>query len=241
MKPLEPSVFHGMVGHTRHGPKRHGLRYRLLTILTDIDGPDSARARKQGWSPRDHGRGDDALRDWVTEQVATAGVTGAIGRIQLMTAPRRLGLVFNPISVFFVHDRAGELCAVVFEVNNFHAGRGSYAFAVDPDAPMPLRFDCPKTFFVSPFNPVEGHYRFKLERDDRRYRLGILYERDGRRVMSAVHSAERRPLFASPIEFLINTPRTVAGILTEALKLRLKRLPLFSPRPGTVDTQSWRI
>lgn len=245
MKPLPPSLLDGIVGHTRQSPRHHVLRYPLLSILTDIDGLDENTRKLTGWTPQDHGDGSDDLRGWVREQVRAAGVAADLGRIQILTAPRRLGVVFNPLSVFFAYDREDALRGVVFEVSNFHAGRGIYAFPVDdPDAEI-LRFDCAKDFFVSPFNPVSGHYAFKLERDEDRYRLGIRYERDGACVMTAVHTAAIEPLTAPAkqrrqLGLLINTPRTVASILFEALKLRLKGLQIHAPRRGTVDTQPWR-
>ncbi len=245
MKPLPASLYRGIVGHTRYTPRKHALRYPILSILTDIDGEERADSRMTGWSPRDHGCGEAGLRPFVTEKLEAVGVHQKLGRIQILTAPKQLGLVFNPLSVFLAFDRQDQLCGVLFEVNNFHAGRGCYAFSIEaPEQPV-LTFECPKAFFVSPFNPVEGVYYFRLEQSEARYQLGIKYERDGVHVMSAVHTARPEPLRAGlrrrrQVELLINTPRTVAGILFEALKLRLKGLQLFTPRRGTVDTRPWR-
>lgn len=245
MKPLAPALYPGLVGHTRRTPRAHALRYPILSILTDIDGAAFEAGRLTGWSPRDHGQGHDTLRPFIEGKLREKGVTGPIGRIQVLTAPRRLGLVFNPLSVFFAFDTADRLCGLVFEVNNFHGGRGNYVFAVeDPAAPV-MRFECPKDFFVSPFNPVDGVYHFKLEHDAERYRLGIQYFRDGACTMSAVHTARREALsrglkWRRQLELLANAPRTVAAILIEALKLRLKGLRIHAPRRGTIDTQPWR-
>lgn len=245
MRPLRASLFPGIVGHTRRSPRSHVLRYPLLSILTDIDGEERSPKRLSGWSPHDHGDGGDDLRAFLEEKLRTAGVGRSIGRIQVLTAPRQLGFIFNPLSVFFAFDLDETLAGIVFEVNNFHSGRGIYAFAVDhPEAPA-LQFECAKDFFVSPFNPVDGQYRFKLERDETRYRLAIQYFRDGDCVMSAVHSALREDLTAASrrrrqFGLLLNAPRTVGAILFEALKLRLKGLKIHPPRRGTVDTQPWR-
>ena len=40
------------------------------------------------------------------------------GEVVLMTMPRMLGYVFNPVSFWFCRDRAGALRAVLCEVNN---------------------------------------------------------------------------------------------------------------------------
>lgn len=257
MTPLAASLYSGDVGHMRHGPRRHSLRYPVLSLLIDIDGTHRQQARAFGFSldrwnlvshhTADHGDGRD-LRSWVNRKLAEAGIAPASGRIQVLASPRMLGAVFNPLSAFFCHDTAGHLTAMLFEVSNFHGGRGVYAFAVPAaqDEQAPLRFSCEKTFFVSPFNPVEGRYTFKVDRDGDTYRLAIRLHRDGQCIMGAIHSANRQDLTSGAIARAaglvpLNTMTTVGGILLEALRLRLKGLRTHAPRRGTVDTMPRRL
>ena len=251
MTPLPASIYVGDVGHVRHRPKRHSLRYRMISVLADIDGP---RRRSRGvfgfafdrFAPvsqhaSDHGRGHGSLRDWVCERLEQNGIDLDPGRIQLLAAPRVLGFVFNPVSLYFCHDHDDRLAAVLFEVANFHGGRQVYAFAVPDDTDTPLRFSCQKTFFVSPFNPVEGEYRFRLDRDEETLRLGIRHYRDGACVMGAILNANRRnlttrSLWRAQVIQPFSTLVTVGGILFEALSLRLKGLPIHAPRRGSTDT-----
>lgn len=251
MTPLPPSLYLGDVGHMRHRPVRHSLRYRMLSVLADIDGRPRCARGIAGFSfdrfdvvsqhAADHGRGTGSLRDWVRDTLRGQGIPLRPGRIQLLAAPRILGIVFNPVSVYFCHDRDERLGAVIFEVSNFHGGRCAYAFAVDPEASMPLRFVCPKRFFVSPFNPVDGEYRFRLDRRGDSYRLAIRLIRDGRCTMGAVHRAARQDLtaaalFRAQLAQPLDTAATIGGILFEALKLRLKGLRTHAPRRGSIDT-----
>lgn len=253
MRPLPASLYAGDVGHTRVRPRHHALRYKMYSVLVDIDGPE-ARPKAGplfsigpfnaiSFAAKDHGRGDKNLRLWVEEKLTAEGVERPLGRIQLLTAPRTFGLSFNPLSVFFCHDRQDRLVGMIFEVNNFHSGRCAYAFAVDDPDARTLRFSCPKAFFVSPFNPVDGEYSFRLDRDEGHYRLGIQLIREGQVEMSAIHRAERQPLnagtvLATKIRHPFNTLSIVGAILIEALKLRLKGLATHAPRRGTIDTQS---
>ncbi|WP_300531183.1 DUF1365 domain-containing protein [Maricaulis sp.] len=253
MMPLPASIYTGEVGHTRLRPRHHALRYKMYSILVDIDGPDAKPKagplfsigpfNAVSFAPRDHGRGDGELRGWVEEKLQAAGVGDTIGRIQLLTAPRTFGVNFNPLSVFFCHDRDDRLAGIIFEVNNFHSGRCAYAFRVDDPEARTLRFACSKAFFVSPFNPVDGEYNFRLDRDEDHYRLGIQLVRNNQIEMSAVHRAERQPLtsrslLATKFRHPFNTLSIVGAILIEALKLRLKGLATHAPRRGTIDTQS---
>lgn len=252
MRPQHAHLWTGEVSHTRFRPRRHHLRYPILSVSAPLEGGDEPALRLRifglpllSLDPRDHGQGDQRLRDWVITQLVKAGHDGPVGRIEILTAPRVFGLVFNPITSFLCHDPDDRLCGAVFQVGNFHAGRGVYAFPVEPDSGASARFGCDKSFFVSPFNPVDGQYRFRLSRTDGRYRLAIQYLRAGEPVMSAVHTARARPLtrrgvLAQAPLSLLNTAVIVGGILFEALKLRLKGLALHSPRAGTPDTIPWR-
>lgn len=252
MTPLPPSLYIGDVGHRRHRPVGHALRYGMLSVLADIDGPKRDATGISGFAfdrfaivsqhVRDHGRGHGSLRGWVHDTLADNGIDRPLGRIQLLASPRIFGIVFNPLSVIFCHAPDDSLSAVLFEVSNFHGGRCTYAFPVDPGAEMPLRFSCDKTFYVSPFNPVEGSYSFRLDRQKNRYRLGIRLIRDGDCVMGATHTARRQDLTGAALFHAhqarpLNTLGTIGAILLEALKLRLKGLKTFAPRRGSIDTQ----
>jgi DUF1365 family protein len=253
MTPSPASLLVGQVGHTRRRPRHHSLRYRVASILADIDGPDAPASN--GWTfgfnrpglvslhTSDHGADTLSLRAWVENRLREAGSTSPIGRIQLLAAPRIFGLSFNPVSVFFAYDQHDDLTGLVFEVSNFHGGRCAYAFPVDArkDRNTPHHLQADKRFFVSPFNPVSGHYRFKIARDDHHYRLSIQLIRDDEVVLTAAHTAQLQPLTPGALRsasWLVatNTIRIFFGILWEALRLRLKGLATFAPRRGTEDT-----
>lgn len=257
MKPCPASLLVGQVGHTRRTPRHHSLRYRMASVLLDIDGPEAPPSR--GWvfgfnrpalvslQTRDYGPGDRPLRDWVETRLREAGLGEPVGRIQLLAAPRIFGLAFNPVSVFFAHAPSGKLIGLIFEVSNFHNGRCAYAFPVGAqgEADEAVRFQTSKRFFVSPFNPVDGEYQFRLGRDQDSYRLGIQFIREGEVVLSAVHTARMEPLEPAALRHAAglvatNTARIFFGILWEALRLRLKGLTMFAPRRGTIDTMPGR-
>ena len=261
MTPTTASLLVGQVGHTRRLPRHHSLRYRVASVLVDIDGPEAPTS--DSWTfgfnrpgfvslhTADHGGEGLSLRAWVEQRLIEAGSTSPIGRIQLLASPRILGLAFNPVSVFFAHHPDGGLAGLIFEVSNFHGGRCAYAFPVNArgdarvDGDDARYLQTEKRFFVSPFNPVTGHYRFRLSRNEGQYRLSIQLIRDGQVVLSAAHTARLEPLEPGALRaagWLVatNTIRVFFGILWEALRLRLKGLPLFAPRRGTGDTTSGR-
>ncbi|PWY73130.1 hypothetical protein BO94DRAFT_475329 [Aspergillus sclerotioniger CBS 115572] len=92
--------------------------------------------------------------------------------VYLLTAPKVLGHVFNPVSFWYLYSVSRTLAAVILEVNNNFGERHMYllkasgmsggASGADPvDPPCPRTSNhftsiWPKDFHVSPFNPREG-------------------------------------------------------------------------------------
>jgi DUF1365 family protein len=65
-----------------------------------------------------------------------------------------------------VHDQQGVLRAILAEVNNTFGQRHQYLL-VAPDRQAineNSELECAKVFHVSPFFPVSGRYKFKLQR-----------------------------------------------------------------------------
>ena len=238
------SLYRGVVMHRRVRPRVHGFRYRLFWLLLDLDRLDEAAAKTRLFSisrfnllsfqPRDHGdKSGASLRTQVRSQLADAGIADAHGPIRLLTMPRLLGFVFNPISVYYCHRADGSLAAVVYEVSSTFGERRSYVLPASGE-----RFEqtCDKALHVSPFMRMDMTYAFRGRDPDERLTLGIDgHDPDGLLIATAM-SGERRALtdgeiikavLAVPFETL----KVVAAIHWEALRLFLKRVPL-APDPA---------
>lgn len=77
--------------------------------------------------------------------------------------PRVLGYVFNPVSFWFCHNAAGNLKAVLAEVNNTFGERHTYLLQPSEgsfDIPFGKPLEAKKIFHVSPFFDLKGHYIF---------------------------------------------------------------------------------
>jgi DUF1365 family protein len=178
------------------------------------------------------------LEDWLTRQ----GVTPPGGRILVLTHLRVLGHVFNPISFFYCHDPEGRLRHVVAEVNNTFGETYCYLLDADPEATV-VRHEEDKVFHVSPFQPVDGRYRFRVTPAGERVTVHIDVLRDGGRRFDATLKAERRPLTGrSLLGTVLKHPhtglRTLALIHFEALRLWLKKARFYSkPAP---PAGAWR-
>ncbi len=186
---------------------------------------------------RDHlGAPHATLRANVDAYLAAEGVDLDGGSVLMLATPRSFGYAFNPLSVFWCHDRAGELVCVVAEVHNTYGER--HCYLLRPDADGYARAD--KAFYVSPFFAVDGRYDMTFtdpssagDHDD--LRVAIALTRDGRVVFRA--SVEGRPDPAAP-SFLVGALRHPATgrrvmvlIRLQGIRLWLKHLPVI-PRPA---------
>jgi len=234
---IEPGLYVGSVMHRRFRPVQRRFEYRVFWLVLDLDRlPEATRALRLmsverfnilGFHARDHADGRDGpLRDKIAALAAAAG-RFADGPMLLMTMPRVLGYVFNPISVFFCHDARDRLTAIVWEVSNTFGGRHSYVIGVDDPDATALRQRCRKELHVSPFIGMDVEYRFRLVRRGGSITIGIAdHDRDGL-LMAAAMTAERRPLtdralLAALVRIPFETLKVTAAIHWEALRLWLK-------------------
>lgn len=220
--------------HRRVRPRHHHFKYRVFAMLVDLDELPSlsGRLRLFRWnSPGpfsfydcDHGEGRP-LKVWLDGLLASAGIA-ANGPRRVLCYPRILGYVFNPLSVWFCHDEANTLKAIIYEVHNTYEERHAYVFAADGGAPV-VRHACGKDFYVSPFLSADCRYRFRICPPDDRVAVTIHEEEGGAPVLSASFSGQRRALtdralLAMLLAYPLMTVKVIVAIHYEAVCLMLK-------------------
>ena len=167
-----PQIVTGQVMHRRTRPVVNAFVYPVFYVRLPLRRLDACRralfsvdsANVLSLYSADHGARDGSpLLPWI-ESLLRANGLPADGEIVLQTFPRVFGMVFNPVSFWFCHDRAGALVAVLAEVNNTFGGSHNYLLH-NGDA-SPLRdgqeLRAGKRLHVSPFNTVVGGYRFRF-------------------------------------------------------------------------------
>lgn len=231
------ALYTGTVVHQRFRPKPHRLRYRMAQLLVDIDEVDALAGRLRLFSrnrfnliafhDRDYGdRSGSDLRGQIEALLRTAGIDFDGGPIRLLTMPRILGHVFNPISTWFCHARDGRLCATVYEVTNTFGDRHFYAIRADADTGA-VHQSCDKALYVSPFMDMDMRYDFALKPPGEAVSLTVTGSDPGGKLIVASFAGKRqalddRALLGLLLGLPLLTLRVVAGIHWEALKLWMK-------------------
>lgn len=192
----------GTTFHGRKGAVSNRFHYSIDYVLLTPDtakGPalfSRNRANLAALRDADHGGapGQGTGTHWVHEVLASHGLPPA-ARIDLLAQPRLLGHVFNPVSFWLCHDEAGALRAVIAEVSNTFGDRHSYLCHRADHGPITAQdqIEATKIFHVSPFQPVEGSYRFRFDINAERIGIWIDFSA-GENGVIATLTGPRKPL-----------------------------------------------
>jgi DUF1365 family protein len=250
---MNAQLYFGEVMHSRLRPRHNRFRYPVFFLRFPLSRMDGLRAPLLGldrWNlvsvhRRDHGARDGSdLEAWVRTLLRAEGLDRADGEIWLQAFPRVLGYVFNPVSFWLCHDRAGGLRAVLCEVSNTFGERHNYLLAhpdqrcIEPGDWLSAR----KVFHVSPFCEVRGSYRFQFVLGGQQSSVRIDYH-DGDRMLLVTAVRGRpvplttRALVRAFVVYPWMTLAVIARIHWQALKLWRKGVPFFrKPLPPVHET-----
>ncbi len=205
---IRSCLYQGHVMHMRMTPFAHKFRYRVFSLLLDIDRLEETisplrmltldRFGLLAFFRRDHGARDGSdLRPWVEDQLSEAGRPKP-ARIWLLSFPRIFGYTFNPLSVYFCMDGEDRLDSIVYEVKNTFGDQHPYVVSAAPDPDGLARHDQAKGFFVSPFIGMEQQYRFSIRPPLERLAVKIRQHDSASGPdapwLIATQNGERRPL-----------------------------------------------
>ncbi|MDB6140287.1 MAG: hypothetical protein JWO94_3359 [Verrucomicrobiaceae bacterium] len=239
--PLTSCLYDCEVVHERLSPKRHGFRYRLFFMDLALDELPLlekrlwlfSRNRRNfyGFQDTDHldlSCGSTAAN--ITRHLADNGVSLPKGaRIRLVTLPRVLGYIFNPVCFYFFFDKAGTPLHAVAEVTNTFHEMKPYLIP-EPDEKGVFNLTTPKHFYVSPFSGLDTSFHFQLGVPGEKIKIHIDDLEDGQKtLMSWIHGERRELTDARLLWYLVRFPAltvmVIGRIHWQAFRLWLKKLP----------------
>lgn len=236
--PNVPALAIGTVSHVREHPIRHAFEYRHFQWLVDLDDlpefswPLSLITKFDARDHFDEGRLGGGIKGDVTRWLEARGVTVSHDdRILMLAHARMFGHVFDPLSVFWLVNSAGEIRATILEVHNTYGQRHCYLVELD----QTNRAQVEKDFYVSPFNDVSGNYQVHLRLNASKVLASIALSRDGQKIITAVTQGDLVPATPRQVRkaffsHLFMTQRVSFWIRKHGIWLWLSRLPIM-PRP----------
>jgi DUF1365 family protein len=245
---VRSAVYTGTLVHARRSPARHVFRYPVSYWLVDLDELPELEQRLRLFSvnrrnvvslcDRDHFEGTTPLKQAVVD------LTGdpSIERVLMLTQPRVLGYVFNPVSFYWCYRADGSLACMVAELNNTFGERLPVVLRGSE-----LRYERRKRLHVSPFFGLDQSYEYAFSQpgEDVWARIDVRDDDGGRPLTAVLHGRRReltnRSLAALLLRYPVQPLQVITLIHWQALRLWLKRVPFhhkppFVPGEGSVRT-----
>jgi len=245
---VRSAVYTGTLTHARRAPARHVFRYPVAYWLFDLDELADLERRLRLFSinrrnvvslcDRDHFDGIAPLKQAVLDLADDP----SIERVLMLTQPRVLGYVFNPVTFYWCYRGDGSLACMVAELNNTFGERLPEVLR-GPE----LRYQHRKRLHVSPFFGLDQSYEYAFSQPGSEVWARIHVRDDnGVRPLTAVlhgrrHELSNRSLATLLLRYPLQPLQVITLIHFEALRLWRKRVPFhhkppFVPGEGSART-----
>jgi hypothetical protein len=187
------------VFHARSFPKKNSFLYNAYYLLIDIDKLYSKlrflsfeKFNLFSFYNKDHCKHNKKkdLRKWIEIFVNKPH------KVFILSHPRVLGYVFNPVSFWFCLDKKEQLIAVLAEVNNTFGEAHSYLIYNRDNSAIKFSQEhfAQKEFHVSPFFKREGKYRFKFDYNHQKIKIFIDYFLDEKLMLETSLIVNCKPI-----------------------------------------------
>jgi DUF1365 family protein len=244
------AVFPSTVMHSRRFPVAYRFSYRVFNLWVDIDRLDEVgrnplfsinRFNLFSLYQRDHGARDGSgWRGWAEQVLQQQGIATPLGNIHLLCFPRILGYGFNPLSLWFCHDEAGQLLAVICEVRNTFGEHHHYVLHEHGTALAHIVTGSKqKVFHVSPFVGMQARYEFFIHQPQDKLNI-LIHEYEGDELMLIASQRGQRLPFTTGVllrqfaQIPFMTLKVMVLIHWQALNIWLKGGKFYrKPAPPT--------
>jgi len=268
---MNSCLYECQVLHARFSPRLHRFRHRIFLCAIDLDElaaldrclaffsvnrPNLYSFRESDFlptgellhhptraaSPHETRAASPTLKARVVAHLATHGMDLTDGRVVLVTLPRVLGYLFNPVSFYFCYDRAGAPVAALAEVTNTFREMKPYFLGPETRtaAGGAFRLRVPKHFYVSPYSDVDAAFDFTLRAPGTSLSAQIDDYAGAQRTLTSTVTGTRRSLTGArlawfAVKYPLLTLCIIALIHWHAFRLWWKRVPWFAKAARAAD------
>jgi cyclopropane-fatty-acyl-phospholipid synthase len=195
---MKSKIYKGRLKHSRYLPIEHSFRYPLYVYAIDLDELPELDRRLPLFG---HNRlrfasifdqdylypGKGTIRDKLGRCLELEGLPTLPDKVTLITSPRYLNYVFNPVNFYYCYTAQDTLLCIITEINNTYGERHLYVLkdALSESKADWVSYKTSKAFHVSPFNRVEGEYEFIFSDPGETLDITIRLNREDKKVFDA--------------------------------------------------------
>jgi len=245
---MNSCIYEGHVRHRRFRPVANSFRYRIFFMFIDLEELPKLFDGNFLWSPdrvnlaylrrRDHlGDPQAPLERAVRDLVENRGGNRPNGPIRLLTHMRYFGYCFNPVSIYYCYDQAGQqLETIVAEIHNTPWGQ-QYCYVLDeqlnehPEKGW-KRYQFNKNFHISPFMDMDIWYDWRFRQPGKTLTVHMINIEKDRKLFDATltlrrEEISRRNLTRVLLAYPLMTLKVTTMIYLQALRLWSKGTPFY--------------
>ena len=230
-------IYNGFITHERLKPINHFFKYPIIFYAIDIDEIDMIKKEVKGFNtfffspiginPTDYLYGKESFRKQLEPFIKDIKVK----RIILITVLRFFIPTFNPVNFYYCLDKNNYPLKILAEVNNTFGER--HIYSVESNSSFPFNGSHKKEFHVSPFNNIEGEYKFLFSEPSENIRIKIELHQKNKCLLEANLWGKGEEISTYTLwKKIIRQPflalSTFPRILFQAILLRFKhKLPIY--------------
>ncbi|MDQ5894540.1 MAG: uncharacterized protein QG596_801 [Actinomycetota bacterium] len=243
---LNSAIYEGRIRHRRFEPINREFDYAIFMVYLDLDELPEVTGIHPLWSTRPRspasfhradylGPADRPLREAVGDLVEQRTGKRPEGPMRMLTHLRYWGVCFNPVTIYYCFDQAGERVETVLaQVTNTPWGDRHTYLVNQPRRPGILAADVAKRLHVSPLMGMDHRYELVFADPGETLSVHMASSRKGSLYFDATLGLKRRELSRALLGELLfrRTPapvKVLGGIHLEAARTWLAGAP-FRPR-----------
>jgi cyclopropane-fatty-acyl-phospholipid synthase len=249
---VQSSILTGTLFHHRLAPVDHRFTYPAYFYgfrLSELDGLHRSvhgfshnRFNLASLQDADYlHRGPEPLLEKLEVYTRADGIRPDARRVLMFTSARYFNYVFNPVSFYFGLRENGSPEWALAEVNNTFEDRHVYWLpSLNADGKRGWVAAKAKAFHVSPFNDLQGEYRFRFELSATRAVFQVDLWKEGRPFLLATLAGDAVPLTSASLartllRFPFSAALTFPRIVAQAARLKFRRKLAWHTRPDPVS------